>query len=125
MPHKATSISVKQLSNAAHAAAKSALTAAQLPHVEVEPGVVVDVHWIIGIILRNAEAAQLAQYHKVATEIVGKLQEIKSAIPTPLEKTELNPQPLPPGHVASVYLYDHIVICGYRPVPDAPLTFAE
>ncbi len=114
MPTRATAISISKLSSAAHAAAKAALAKANLPNVQVEPGVIYGHPWIIGIILRDADLAQVAQYQAVAEQIT-----------TSLSKVALNPQPLPPKESASLYIHDHIIICGYRPVDELPLAFTE
>ena len=127
MPNKATTISVAQLSTAAHAAAKSALAAAKLPHVTVDPGIVIDGHWIIGIILRNADIQHIAQYQHVAAQVADHVRkaELNPQPEPPGVKAAINPQPLPPKASESIYMYDHIVICGYRPILELPTTVAH
>jgi hypothetical protein len=111
MATKANSISIAKLAGAAHDAAKAALTKANLGHIQVDPGIIVDHQWIIGIILRNPDLAHLAQYQQVAEQVT-----------TQLSKVALNPQPLPPKDSASLYIYDHIIICGYRPLTELPVS---
>jgi hypothetical protein len=104
MATKATSISVAKLSTAAHAAAKAALARAELTTVQPEPGLIYNFPWIIGIIFRNPDNANFAKYQQVSAHVTN----------------ELNPQPLPPGFAAT-YSYDHVIICGFRPVEAEPV----
>lgn len=110
MATKATSISVAKLSAAAHTAAQAALAKTNLRNVQIDPGIIVDHPWIIGIILRNPDITHVAQYQQVAAQVTAALI-----------KPELNPQPLPPGISESLYIYDHIIICGYRPTLELPV----
>lgn len=111
MAKKANSISIAKLSSTAHAAAKAALAKADLAGVEVEPGLIYNHPWIIGIIFNNPDLNQFGKYQQVAEHVT-----------TELSRVEFNPQPDPPGKIASLYIYDHIIICGYRPVDEAPVT---
>jgi hypothetical protein len=111
MSTKANSISVAKLSAAAHNAAQAALAKTSLRNAVIDPGIVMDHPWIIGIIFRNPDVAQFAQYQQVASQVTAALV-----------KSDLNPQPLPPGISESLYIYDHIIICGYRPVTELPVT---
>ena len=112
MATRASSISIAKLSAVAQEAAKAALAKAKLGHVQVDTGVIIDHQLIIGKVLRNADLAHAAQYHQVAQHITSELS-----------KVALNPQPLPPGDRSAIYFHDHIVICGYLPMPELPIAF--
>ena len=123
---RATAISISKLSTAAHAAATAALAKANLPGA-VEPGVIYGHPWIIGIIIRNPDLTHIAKYQAVAEHITTGLSKVELN-PQPLppgESPALNPQPLPPAESASLYVHDHIIICGFLPVDKLPTTLAE
>jgi nicotinic acid phosphoribosyltransferase len=104
MAGKAHSISVAQLSSAAHTAAKTALKETKsLTGVNPEPGIVVRPPWIIGIVIRNANLANLSEYQQVAQRVAAQVDKAAPGAGAQAPRS-------------AVYAADHIVICGYYPV---------
>jgi hypothetical protein len=104
MAERAKSISVAHLSTAAHQAAQTALRQTKnLTSLKPDPGVVIRPPWIIGIILRNADLAHLAEYQQVAQHVAAQVDKAAPGAGAQAPR-------------AAVYAADHIVICGYYPV---------
>jgi hypothetical protein len=98
MTERARTISVAQLSAAAHLAAQAALSETKtLQNLKPEEGLLVIPHWIIGIIFRNEEPESLGEYRQVAARIT---QDVS--------KNTGTAEP-------ALYTYDRIIICGFRP----------
>ena len=109
MPDKAKAISVAQLSSAAHNAAQTALKQSKnLQALQPEPGIVVRPPWIIGIVFRDADLANLGEYTQLATTIAGQIQGQAGAVTAAATTT-----PIP-----ALYISGHTILTGYRPAPE-------
>lgn len=112
MATKAKSISISKLSAAAHEAATAALAQAGLK-VEVDPGLIYNHPWIIGIVIRNPDTADFAKYQQVAEHITAQIS--RAAL-----------QPLPPNDSTALFVWDSIHILGYWPEEaKAPVSVTE
>jgi hypothetical protein len=110
MAESAKSISISQLSDAAHKAATAAVKKAQITTGNAERGLLYQYPWIIGIVFRDPDPQDYGKYVTVSEKVTDELARL-----------ELNPQPLPPRRLPSTYIYDHVIICGYRPVDEEPV----
>lgn len=110
MAERAKTISVANLSTAAHRAAQVAISKTKnLQNKQAEAGVIIDPHWIIGLIYRNADLQYLGEYQQVANQIAGQVQKEAGGGSTATAAVPAN---------TAVYTFDHIIILGYRPAPE-------
>ncbi len=109
MAERARTVSVAQLSAVAHRAAKAALSQSKtLQAQQPERGIVVRPPWIMGIIFRNADPQNLAEYQHVASRVAEQVEKDTAA------------GSIAGGAVqdAAIYSHDRIVICGFLPPPE-------